>query len=91
MGRGRIFTDPWMVDSYGKLVGKLTCNPQIGSIYHLYTTYKLPSGRLYATYHHGSCYGLSVQQTFYFSVIGVGVFFVKVTTCHMPILQLRTC
>ena len=26
-------------------------NPPIGSIYHLYTTYILPSGGLYATYH----------------------------------------
>ncbi len=26
-------------------------NPPIGSIYHLYTTYILPSGVLYATYH----------------------------------------
>ena len=26
-------------------------NPSIGSIYHLYTTYILPSGGLYATYH----------------------------------------
>ena len=26
-------------------------NPPIGSIYHLYTTYMLPFGRLYATYH----------------------------------------
>ena len=26
-------------------------NPPIGIIYHLYTTYILPSGGLYATYH----------------------------------------
>ena len=26
-------------------------HPPIGSIYHLYTTYILPSGGLYATYH----------------------------------------
>ena len=26
-------------------------NPPIGSIYHLYTTYILPCGGLYATYH----------------------------------------
>ena len=26
-------------------------NPPIGSIYHLYTTFILPSGGLYATYH----------------------------------------
>ena len=26
-------------------------NPPIGSIYHLYTTYILPFGGLYATYH----------------------------------------
>ena len=26
-------------------------SPPIGSIYHLYTTYILPSGGLYATYH----------------------------------------
>ena len=26
-------------------------NPPIGSIYHLYTTYILPSAGLYATYH----------------------------------------
>ena len=26
-------------------------NPPIGSIYHLYTTYILPSGGLYAIYH----------------------------------------
>ena len=26
-------------------------NPPIGSIYHLYTTYILPSGGIYATYH----------------------------------------
>ncbi len=26
-------------------------NPPIGSIYHLYTTYILPPGGLYATYH----------------------------------------
>ena len=26
-------------------------NPPIGSIYHLYTTYILPSGGLYATHH----------------------------------------
>ena len=26
-------------------------NPPIGSIYHLYTTYILPSGWLYGTYH----------------------------------------
>ena len=83
-----------MVDSYGKLVAKLTCNPQIGSIYHLYTTYKLPSGGLYATYHHGSCYGLSVQQTFYFSVIGVGVFFCEshnVPYAHFTAKNLLGC
>ena len=29
----------------------MTYNPPEGSIYHLYTTYILPSGGLYATYH----------------------------------------
>ena len=32
-------------------VGSVAYNLPIGSIYHLYTTYILPSGRLYATYH----------------------------------------
>jgi len=29
----------------------VACNPPIGSIYHLHTTYILPSEGLYATYH----------------------------------------
>ena len=30
---------------------KITYNPPLGSIYHLYTTYILPIGWLYGTYH----------------------------------------
>ena len=39
-------------------------NPPIGTIYHLYTTYKLPIGGLYITYHLLREPGNSIDQHF---------------------------